>query len=44
MYYIRNTYASEENAFTDVDALGSFMDNHDNSRFLYNYPNNFEAF
>ena len=34
MYNIRNRYSEEEAAFKDVDALGSFMDNHDNARFL----------
>lgn len=35
MYTLRSTYESLDNsAFTNVDILGSFMDNHDNARFL----------
>ena len=35
MYSLRTTYESLDNsAFTNVDILGSFMDNHDNARFL----------
>ena len=37
MYGIRNRYKEEDAAFKDVDALGSFMDNHDNARFLSNF-------
>lgn len=35
MYQLRTRYAELDSApFTDVDILGSFMDNHDNARFL----------
>ena len=34
MFEIRELYASEDQYFQDVDILGSFMDNHDNARFL----------
>jgi len=35
MFLIRQTYSNLDNsAFTNVDILGSFMDNHDNARFL----------
>jgi alpha-amylase len=34
MYEIRNVFNQEKNAFADVDALGVFIDNHDNPRFL----------
>lgn len=44
MYKIRERYDEEDKAFRDVDALGSFMDNHDNARWLCSFPNNFEAF
>lgn len=44
MYKIRETYANEENHFTDVDALGSFMDNHDNARWLSDFPGNEPGF
>jgi alpha-amylase len=44
MYAIRTLYANEDAAFKDVDALGSFMDNHDNSRWLYDFPNNIPDF
>jgi alpha-amylase len=40
MYQIRTQYATEANYFKDIDALGVFVDNHDNPRFLYNFPNN----
>jgi alpha-amylase len=39
MYQIRTTYDSEEEPFKDIEALGSFMDNHDNARFLSQYDN-----
>jgi alpha-amylase len=34
MYEIKNRYAQEEPDFKDIDALGVFVDNHDNARFL----------
>lgn len=34
MYNIRDRYAEENTKFNDVDALGLFVDNHDNARFL----------
>ncbi len=34
MYNIRSTLMNEQGAFSDVDALGVFVDNHDNPRFL----------
>ena len=40
MYQIRTRYNNEANYFKDIDALGVFVDNHDNPRFLYNYPSN----
>jgi len=39
MYQIRTTYAEEEVAFRDMDVLGSFVNNHDNARWLSDYPN-----
>ena len=39
MYQIRSRYNDEENAFKDIDLLGSFIDNHDNARFLGVYGN-----
>mmetsp|Transcript_3241 Transcript_3241/g.3188 ORF Transcript_3241/g.3188 Transcript_3241/m.3188 type:complete len:214 (-) Transcript_3241:236-877(-) len=36
MYEIKERYNSEESYFNDIDALGVFLDNHDNSRFLHN--------
>lgn len=44
MYEIRALYMDEDAKFVDVDALGSFMDNHDNARWLCTFPNNFAAF
>jgi len=44
MYNIRDRYDHEDSAFKDVDALGSFMDNHDNARWLCTHPNNFAAY
>jgi alpha-amylase len=44
MYNIRTRYDHEDAAFKDVDALGSFMNNHDNARWLCTFPNNFAAF
>ena len=40
MYKIRNRYNAEEQHFSDIDALGVFVDNHDNARFLNRYSNN----
>ena len=34
MYEIRSVLMSEKGAFSDMDALGVFIDNHDNGRFL----------
>lgn len=39
MYSIRNRYSAEEGKFKDIDALGVFVDNHDNARFMYKYNN-----
>lgn len=49
MYEIRNTINIERTAFHDMDALGVFIDNHDNARFLsisysYNLLKNALAF
>lgn len=44
MYSLRTQYAAEESHFTNVDVLGSFLDNHDNSRFLCNHPGNWTGF
>lgn len=33
MYNIKNRFAEEDGKFKDVDALGIFVDNHDNARF-----------
>jgi alpha-amylase len=35
MYGIRNRYNEETTKFKDLDALGVFVDNHDNARFLH---------
>ena len=40
MYGIRNRYDEEAQHFSDIDALGVFVDNHDNARFLNRYGNN----
>jgi len=37
---IRDRYNQEQGSFTDIDALGVFVDNHDNPRFLNNHGNN----
>lgn len=37
MYNIKNRYAEEQPHFQDIDALGVFVDNHDNARFLNQY-------
>jgi len=34
MYGIKNRFAEESSKFKDLDALGLFVDNHDNARFL----------
>lgn len=34
MYNIKNRFAEESSKFKDIDALGIFVDNHDNARFL----------
>lgn len=34
MYNIRGRYNDEESHFKDIDALGLFVDNHDNARFM----------
>lgn len=34
MYGIKNRFAQEDPHFKDIDALGIFVDNHDNARFL----------
>jgi len=34
MYGIRDRYNAEASKFSDIDALGIFVDNHDNARFL----------
>jgi len=40
MYNIRDRYNQEASHFQDIDALGVFVDNHDNARFLNRYGNN----
>lgn len=37
MYNIKNRFIEEQGKFIDVDALGIFVDNHDNARFLNQY-------
>jgi alpha-amylase len=37
MYDIRTTIASENEKFQDASVLGTFTDNHDNSRFLHDH-------
>jgi len=39
MYGIRDRYNQEAGYFNDIDALGVFVDNHDNARFLYSNSN-----
>ena len=34
---IKSRYENEASHFTDLDALGLFVDNHDNARFLHNH-------
>jgi len=45
MYGIRNRYNSEGSYFKDIDALGVFVNNHDNARFLHDQgdKNKFKA-
>lgn len=43
MYNIRNKFNEEANYFLDIDALGLFVDNHDNSRML-SWSNNVNAY
>ena len=38
MYGIKNKYIEEEGFFSDIDALGLFVDNHENARFLNQKP------
>ena len=44
MYTLRTLYDQEQQSFKDVDLLGSFMDNHDNARFLCIFPGNITGF
>lgn len=37
MYGLKNRYQEEEQHFSDIDALGLFVDNHDNARFLHQF-------
>ena len=39
MFNIRNRFNEEDGKFKDVDALGIFVDNHDNARFLNQFSN-----
>ncbi len=34
---IKTRYDAEASKFKDIDALGVFVDNHDNARFLHNF-------
>ena len=34
---IKTRYDAEASHFSDLDALGLFVDNHDNARFLHNH-------
>jgi alpha-amylase len=45
MFNIRSRFSEEEGAFSDIDALGLFVDNHDNARFLswHNNQANFKS-
>merc|ERR1711990_173802 len=45
MQQISGRWEQEQDHFKDLDALGIFVDNHDNARFLnqYNDPNMFGA-
>ena len=44
MYDIRNRYNEEASHFKDIDALGLFVDNHDNARFLRSFAGKKTAF
>lgn len=35
---LKTRYDEEAKYFSDIDALGLFVDNHDNARFLHNHP------
>ena len=37
MAKIKTRYDAEGSHFKDIDALGVFVDNHDNARFLHNF-------
>jgi alpha-amylase len=37
MNKIKSRYDAEASHFKDIDALGVFVDNHDNARFLHNF-------
>lgn len=37
MYNIKTRWSQEEGHFSDIDALGIFVDNHDNERFLHDF-------
>ena len=37
MSKIKNRYDAEAHHFNDIDALGVFVDNHDNASFLHNH-------
>lgn len=39
MQNIRSRYSVESSHFSDIDALGVFVDNHDNARFLNSQKN-----
>lgn len=39
MTAIKDRYSAEGSAFKDQDALGLFVDNHDNARFLHDFSN-----
>lgn len=38
MFSIRNSLDNEAKSFSDTSVLGTFIDNHDNPRFLYLNP------
>ena len=39
MYQIRDRFKEESGNFKDIDALGMFVDNHDNERFMHSHNN-----
>lgn len=39
MHQIRDRYSEESPKFKDIDALGVFVDNHDNARFMHYFNN-----